>query len=89
MVQPVKQNNHRTLRFYVGYVMILLLIVYGVERFLGTLYARYVIIYSGAIFMAGLLVGQRYEQAWLTGRSSRGVRSPAAATGSDNGGRSA
>jgi hypothetical protein len=32
---------------------------------LGSVYARYIIMYTGGIFLAGLVIGQRYEQAWL------------------------
>jgi len=57
-------------RFYLGYVSVLLMMVVGVELIFGTLYARYVIIYTGAIFMVGLLAGQRYEQAWIARQRS-------------------
>lgn len=52
-------------RFYIGYVLAVLLVVGVVEVVFGTLYARYVIIYTSGIFMGGLLIGQRYEQLWL------------------------
>lgn len=60
-----------SVRFYIGYVVVLLIIVGGVEVTFGTLYARYVILYTGAIFMGGLVIGQRYEQAWLAGQRRR------------------
>jgi len=52
-------------RFYIGYVAVVLCLVWGVELALGSLYARYIIMYTGGIFLAGLVIGQRYEQAWL------------------------
>jgi hypothetical protein len=62
-----------SLRFYIGYVIVLLAVVLGVEAALGTLYARYVIIYTGAIFLVGLIVGQRYEQSWLARQDRQGI----------------
>jgi len=56
-------------RFYVGYVAVVLCLVWGVELVLGSLYARYIIIYTGGVFLAGLIIGQRYEQAWLSRQS--------------------
>ena len=53
-------------RFYGGYVAVVLCLVWGVELVLGSLYARYIIIYTGGVFLAGLVIGQRYEQAWLS-----------------------
>jgi hypothetical protein len=52
-------------RFYIGYVAVILCLVWGVELVLGSVYARYIIMYTGGIFLAGLIIGQRYEQAWL------------------------
>jgi hypothetical protein len=52
-------------RFYIGYVAAVLCLVWGVELVLGSVYARYIIMYTGGIFLAGLVIGQRYEQAWL------------------------
>lgn len=52
-------------RFYIGYVAVVLCLVWGVELVLGAVYARYIIMYTGGIFLAGLVIGQRYEQAWL------------------------
>ena len=57
-----------SISFYAGYVVALLAIVYGVELYLGTLYARYIIVFTGVIFLTGLIVGQRYERAWLAQR---------------------
>jgi hypothetical protein len=62
-----------SLRFYIGYVIVLLAVVLSVEAALGTLYARYVIIYTGAIFLVGLIVGRRYEQSWLAHQGRRGI----------------
>jgi hypothetical protein len=52
-------------RFYMVYIVGVLCLVWGVELVLGSLYARYIIIYTGGVFLAGLVIGQRYEQAWL------------------------
>jgi hypothetical protein len=52
-------------RFYIGYVAVVLCLIWGVELVLGSLYARYIIMYTGGVFLAGLIMGQRYEQAWL------------------------
>jgi len=52
-------------RFYIGYVGVVLCLVWGVDLVLGSLYARYIIMYTGGIFLAGLVIGRRYEQAWL------------------------
>ncbi|MBI3621908.1 MAG: hypothetical protein HY208_06970 [Nitrospirae bacterium] len=52
-------------RFYIGYVAVVLCLIWGVELVLGSLYARYIIMYTGGVFLAGLVMGQRYEQAWL------------------------
>lgn len=54
-----------SVRFYIGYVAAVLCLVWGVELVLGSVYARYIIMYTGGIFLAGLVIGQRYEQAWL------------------------
>lgn len=43
----------------------MLVLVYMVDYFVGQIYARYVIVYTGAIFLLGLLVGQRSERNWL------------------------
>lgn len=52
-------------RFYIGYVAVVLCLVWAVDLVLGSLYVRYIIMYTGGIFLAGLVIGQRYEQAWL------------------------
>ena len=62
------EQRRMSINFYVGYLVTLLAIVYGVELYLGTLYARYVIVFTGAIFLAGLIVGQRNERAWMAQR---------------------
>ncbi|MEW6325499.1 MAG: hypothetical protein AB1515_08960 [Nitrospirota bacterium] len=69
-------------RFYIGYILTLVVIIGLVEMTFGTLYARYVILYTGGIFMGGLLVGQRYEQAWLARRSRSRRPSASIETGS-------
>jgi cytochrome c oxidase subunit IV len=43
----------------------MLVLVYVVDYFVGQIYARYVIVYTGAIFLLGLLVGQRSERKWI------------------------
>jgi hypothetical protein len=52
-------------RFYIGYIAVVLCLIWGVELVLGSLYARYIIMYTGGVFLAGLIIGQRYERAWL------------------------
>lgn len=51
--------------FYLLCLLSVLVLVYVVDYFVGQVYARYVIIYTGAIFLLGLLVGQRTERNWL------------------------
>jgi hypothetical protein len=36
---------------------------------MGKLYVRYMILFSGAIFLWGMAVGQRSEQAWMRRRA--------------------
>jgi hypothetical protein len=50
---------------------VVLCLVWGVELVLGSVYARYIIMYTGGIFLAGLVIGQRYEQAWLQRQQDR------------------
>ncbi|HUJ80201.1 MAG TPA: hypothetical protein VLY45_07805 [Nitrospiria bacterium] len=52
-------------RFYIGYVLAVLCLVWTVDLVLGSLYVRYIIMYTGGIFLAGLVAGQRYEHSWL------------------------
>lgn len=59
------------LRFYVGTVVALLAVAVLVDQFLGKLYIRYMIFFSGAIFLWGMWVGQRSEQAWMRRRDAR------------------
>ncbi len=50
--------------FYVVYMVFFVGIIYLVEWFLGSLYARYVLAFTGTIFMMGMLFGQRTEKRW-------------------------
>lgn len=59
------------LRFYVGATVLLIVAAFAVDQLLGKLYVRYMILFSGAIFLWGMLVGQRSEQAWLRRRTGR------------------
>ncbi len=59
------------LRFYVGTVVVLMAAAFLVDQVLGKLYVRYMIIFSGAIFLWGMWVGQRSEQAWMRRRAAR------------------
>ena len=49
------------------------------------LYALYVLIYSGAIFMAGIYIGQRSERAWVLRRDvlAKGSRADATDSGEE------
>ena len=51
------ERGKQALRFYAGYILTILIIVFGVELYLGTLYARYMIVMTGAIFMGGASCG--------------------------------
>jgi hypothetical protein len=64
------------LRFYVGTIVVLVVSAFLVDQLLGKLYVRYMILFSGAIFLWGMLVGQRSEQAWIRRRAAR-ASSPA------------
>ncbi len=60
--------------FYLFSLLSLLVLVYIVDYYVGQVYARYVIVYTGAIFMLGMLVGQRTERNWVSRqRGSRGL----------------
>lgn len=65
------------LRFYVAAIVVLVVTAFAVDQLLGKLYVRYMILFSGAIFLWGMLVGQRSEQAWLRRRAGRAPRAPA------------
>jgi hypothetical protein len=39
-------------------------LVYMVEMFVGNVYARYVLAYTGTIFIVGMLLGQKSEREW-------------------------
>ena len=62
------------LRFYVATMVVLVVAAFAVDQLLGKLYVRYMILFSGAIFLWGMLVGQRSEQAWMRRRSGRSPR---------------
>ena len=63
--------------FYVSYMIFLVGLIYGVERFIGNIYARYVLAYTGTIFIAGMLVGQKSEWGWnLQQESNPGEMAP-------------
>ncbi len=51
--------------FYVTYMIFLVGLIYLVEYFVGNVYARYVLAYTGAIFIIGMLIGQRSEREWI------------------------
>ncbi|MEW6681949.1 MAG: hypothetical protein AB1451_03370 [Nitrospirota bacterium] len=65
------------LRFYVAAIVVMVVAAFAVDQLLGKLYVRYMILFSGAIFLWGMLVGQRSEQAWLRRRAGRAPRAPA------------
>jgi hypothetical protein len=65
------------LRFYVAAMAVLIVAAFAVDQMLGKLYVRYMILFSGAIFLWGMLVGQRSEQAWLRRRAGRTPGVPA------------
>jgi|GEM_PF-3398625 len=50
--------------FYVSYLVFLVGLIYLVEMFMGNVYARYVLAYTGTIFIAGVLRGQKSERGW-------------------------
>lgn len=64
------------LRFYVGTIVVLVVSAFLVDQLLGKLYVRYMILFSGAIFLWGMLVGQRSEQGWIRRRSGRSSSVP-------------
>jgi hypothetical protein len=51
--------------FYLLSLLSLLVLVYVVDHYVGQVYARYVIVYTGAVFMLGMVVGQRSERSWV------------------------
>ena len=50
--------------FYVSYMLFLVGLIYLVDWFMGNIYARYVLAYTGTIFIAGMLLGQKSERGW-------------------------
>ncbi len=66
------------LRFYVVAVLLLVSAAMLVESMFGKLYVRYMILFSGAIFLWGMAVGQRSERAWARRRAGGARRAPPA-----------
>jgi len=66
------------LRFYAVAVLLLVSAAMLVEAMLGKLYVRYMILFSGAIFLWGMAVGQRSERAWVRRRGGGARRAPPA-----------
>ena len=46
-------------------------LIYGVEWFIGNVYARYVLAYTGTVFIAGMLLGQKSERGWSLQQESK------------------
>jgi hypothetical protein len=61
------------LRFYALMIAVLVGSAFLVDYLMGKLYVRYMILFSGAIFLWGMVVGQRSEQAWMRRRADRAV----------------
>jgi hypothetical protein len=59
------------LRFYLLLVLLLASAAMLVDAMLGKLYVRYMILFSGAVFLWGMAVGQRSEQAWVRRQAER------------------
>lgn len=59
------------LRFYVAMAVLVVGSAFFVDYLMGKLYVRYMILFSGAIFLWGMVVGQRSEQAWMRRRAQR------------------
>ncbi|MFZ5861996.1 MAG: hypothetical protein ACOYXR_04000 [Nitrospirota bacterium] len=60
-------------RFYVAMMVVVVGAAFLVDYLMGKLYVRYMILFSGAIFLWGMAVGQRSEQAWMRRQSGRPV----------------
>lgn len=54
--------------FYIGFFLTILVVVFVVDYLVGQIYARYVIVFTGAVLLLGILVGQRSERNWLKKR---------------------
>lgn len=54
--------------FYIGFFLTILVLVFVVDYLVGQIYARYVIVFTGAVLLLGILVGQRSERNWLKKR---------------------
>lgn len=55
-------------RFFVVMMALVVGAAFLVDYLMGKLYVRYMILFSGAIFLWGMAVGQRSEQAWMRRR---------------------
>lgn len=58
-------------RFYVVLTAVFVFAAMAVDAWLGQLYIRYMIIFSGAVFLWGMAVGQRSERAWIRRGTAR------------------
>jgi hypothetical protein len=56
-------------RFYLVMIALVIGAAFLVDYLMGKLYVRYMILFSGAIFLWGMAVGQRSEQAWMRRRA--------------------
>lgn len=61
-------------RFYVMMAIVLVAAALLVDQWLGKLYVRYMILFSGGLFLWGMMVGQRSEQSWMRRRAARSSR---------------
>ena len=67
------------MRFYLIVILVLASAAMLVDAVLGKLYIRYMILFSGAVFLWGMVVGQRSEQAWIRQRDRLARRGTGAA----------
>ncbi|MBI3608584.1 MAG: hypothetical protein HY207_11510 [Nitrospirae bacterium] len=67
------------MRFYLIVILVLASAAMLVDAVLGKLYIRYMILFSGAVFLWGMAVGQRSEQAWIRRRDRLARRGTGAA----------
>jgi hypothetical protein len=66
-------------RFYLVMIALVVGAAFFVDYLMGKLYVRYMILFSGAIFLWGMAVGQRSERAWMrrrAGLAAGSVRRP-------------
>ena len=59
------------IRFYAIAILLLACAAMLVDLILGKLYIRYMILFSGALFLGGMAVGQRTEQQWMRRRAEQ------------------